>query len=127
MASACALAMFSGKNIFIFVVQKRLRAFLNHFFTRGVWERTSPVAYGDIFPRSGQILPAPGRNVTVGDKERSRCHASDKKGSTGTATAVTEGVVFFFFLENATFLQKKLQFFLEKGRFPIDSLVIIGM
>ena len=24
------------KNIFIFVVQKRLRAFLNHFFTRGV-------------------------------------------------------------------------------------------
>jgi hypothetical protein len=45
----------------------------------------------------------------------------------GTATAVTEGVVFFFFLENATFLQKKLQFFLEKGRFPIDSLVIIGV
>ncbi|MDU8688817.1 hypothetical protein [Faecalibacterium wellingii] len=45
----------------------------------------------------------------------------------GTTTAVTEGVVFFFFLENATFLQKKLQFFLEKGRFPIDSLVIIGM
>ena len=107
MASACALAMFSGKNIFIFVVQKRLRAFLNHFFTRGVWERTSPVTYGD--------------------KERSRCHASDKKGSTGTAAAVTEGVVFFFFLENATFLQKKLQFFLEKGRFPIDSLVIIGV
>ena len=95
MAAACALAIFSGKNLFTFVVQKRLRAFLNHFFTRGVWERTSPVTYGD------------------------------KKGSTGTATAVTEGVVFFFFLENATFLQKKLQFFLEKGRFPIDSLVII--
>ena len=54
MASACALAIFSGKNIFIFVVQKRLRAFLNHFFTRGVWERTSPVAYGDIFPRPGK-------------------------------------------------------------------------
>ena len=36
MASACALSMFSGKNLFIFVVQKRLRAFLNHFFTRGV-------------------------------------------------------------------------------------------
>ena len=28
-----ALGIFSGKNIFIFVVQKRLRAFLNHFFT----------------------------------------------------------------------------------------------
>ncbi len=54
MAAACALAMFSGKNIFIFVVQKRLRAFLNHFFTRGVWERTSPVAYGDIFPQLGE-------------------------------------------------------------------------
>ena len=27
-----ALGIFSGKNIFIFVVQKRLRAFLNHFF-----------------------------------------------------------------------------------------------
>ena len=50
MASACALAIFSGKNLFAFVVQKRLRAFLNHFFTRGVWERTSPVTYGDIFP-----------------------------------------------------------------------------
>ena len=49
-ATAGALAMFSGKNLFAFVVQKRLRAFLNHFFTRGVWERTSPVTYGDIFP-----------------------------------------------------------------------------
>ena len=29
--------------------------------------------------------------------------------------------------QNATKLQKMLQFFLEKGRFPIDSLVIIGM
>ena len=28
-----ALGIFSGKNIFIFVVQKRLRAFLNHIFT----------------------------------------------------------------------------------------------
>ena len=33
------------------------------------------------FPRSGQILPAPGRNVTAGDKERSRCRVSDKKGN----------------------------------------------
>ena len=33
MASACALAMFSGKNILYFGVQKRLRAFLNPIFT----------------------------------------------------------------------------------------------
>ena len=26
------------------------------------------------FPRKGQILPAPGRNVTVGDKEGNGCH-----------------------------------------------------
>ena len=31
------------------------------------------------------------------------------------------------FSENAAKLQKKLQFFLEKGGFPIDSLVIIGV
>ena len=29
--------------------------------------------------------------------------------------------------QNATKLQKMLQFFLEKGRFPIDNLVIIEM
>ena len=33
------------------------------------------------FPRPGQILPAPGRNVTVGDKERNRCRVSDRKGN----------------------------------------------
>ena len=54
MASACALAIFSGKNIFIFVVQKRLRAFLNHFFTRRFGNELPPVAYGDIFPRPGK-------------------------------------------------------------------------
>ena len=32
MAAAFALAIFSGRIVFIFVVQKRLRAFLNHFF-----------------------------------------------------------------------------------------------
>ena len=26
------------------------------------------------FPRKGQILPAPGRNVTEGDKEGNGCH-----------------------------------------------------
>ena len=50
MASACALAMFSGNLVFFFVVLIRLGAFMHHFFTRGVWERTSPVTYGDIFP-----------------------------------------------------------------------------
>ena len=44
------------------------------------------------FPRPGQILPAPGRNVTTGDKERNRCHVSDKRGNRGTASAV-EGVI----------------------------------
>jgi hypothetical protein len=34
MASACALAIISGKNI-LFVVPKRLRAFRNYFFTGG--------------------------------------------------------------------------------------------
>ena len=53
MASACALAMFSGKNLFAFVVQKRLRAFLNPIFTTGGWERTCPVTNGDIFPGTG--------------------------------------------------------------------------
>ena len=33
MPSACALAMFSGKIILNFGVQKRLRAFLNPIFT----------------------------------------------------------------------------------------------
>ena len=39
MASACALAMFSGKIILNFGVQKRLRAFLNPIFTGGVVEK----------------------------------------------------------------------------------------
>ena len=36
MASACALAIFSGKILLYFVSQKRLRAFLRHFFIEGV-------------------------------------------------------------------------------------------
>ena len=53
-----------------------------------------------------------GRGVTVGD---------------GEGEPAEEENIFRLFPENATFLQKKLQFFLEKGRFPIDSLVIIGV
>ena len=36
MAAACALALFCGKIFLYFVAQKRLRAFLSHFFTVGV-------------------------------------------------------------------------------------------
>ena len=50
MAAAFALAIFSGRIVFIFVVQKRLRAFLNHFIIRRVCggsmlftDATSPV------------------------------------------------------------------------------------
>ena len=40
--SAFALGIFSGKFIFIFVLQKSLRAFLKHFFTVGsLWETAS--------------------------------------------------------------------------------------
>ena len=53
-----------------------------------------------------------GRGVPVGD---------------GGGEPAEEENIFRLFPENATFLQKKLQFFLEKGRFPIDSLVIIGV
>ena len=43
------------------------------------------------FPRPGQILPAPGRNVTAGDKERNRCRHRRQKGERGgTAIAMTE-------------------------------------
>ena len=42
MPSAFALGIFSGKFIFIFVLQKSLRAFLKHFFTVGsLWETAS--------------------------------------------------------------------------------------
>ena len=43
------------------------------------------------FPRPGQILPAPGRNVTAGDKERNRCRAATK-GGIWHRTAMTERV-----------------------------------
>ena len=42
MPSAFALGIFSGKFIFIFVLQNSLRAFLKHFFTVGsLWETAS--------------------------------------------------------------------------------------
>ena len=45
------------------------------------------------FPRPGQILPAPGRNVTAGDKERNRCRVATKGGIWHRA-AMTERVRF---------------------------------
>ena len=56
MASACALAMFSGKNLFAFVVKKRRRAVLTHCFTSGGWGRPAPVTAGDHFPRPGEVV-----------------------------------------------------------------------
>ena len=38
MASACALAMFSGKNIYNFAILENLRIFQNCLFTGGVVE-----------------------------------------------------------------------------------------
>ena len=50
-----ALAIFSGKMIRT-VVQKRLRAFLNHFFTIGAWRKTVFTGTGrGIPPRSGSF------------------------------------------------------------------------
>ena len=68
MAAACALALFSGTIMFIIcnsettaVVSELLFHTEINFPNKG-------------FPRKGQILPAPGRNVTAGDKEGSSCH-----------------------------------------------------
>ena len=41
MASACALAMFSGKNIYNFAILENLRIFQNCLFTGGVVEGNS--------------------------------------------------------------------------------------
>ena len=46
----------------------------------------------DDFPRPGQILPAPGRNVTAGDKERNRCRVATKRGIWQSRQALTGGV-----------------------------------
>ena len=41
MASACALAMFSGKNIYNFAILENLRIFQNCLFTGGVVTESS--------------------------------------------------------------------------------------
>ena len=76
---------------------KNMTQLLQSHFVRQLPQGGSLWQYGQLFgcaraslsekdfPRPGQILPAPGRNVTAGDKEENRCHASDKKGNSGIA------------------------------------------
>ena len=73
----------AGFSFLLFHEKGRKEKLLQLHFVRQPFPFLSP--FGDIFPRPGQILPAPGRNVTTGDKERNRCHASDKKGNSGIA------------------------------------------
>ena len=62
MASACALAMFSGKNIYNFAILENLRIFQNCLFTGGVVEENGicsaafceSAALRATFPRPGE-------------------------------------------------------------------------
>ena len=78
-------------------------------------KQKAPPEWND-FPRPGEVARSARRGT--------RWHGASRDGEGEPAE---EENIFRLFPENATFLQKKLQFFLEKGRFPIDSLVIIGM
>ena len=49
-------------------------------FSRELFRTAKGPIPEDDFPRPGQILPAPGRNVTAGDKERNRWRAATKRG-----------------------------------------------
>ena len=78
MASACALAMFSGKIILNFGVQKRLRAFLNPIFTDGVVTENGicSAAFCESMALRASAcsperadFPRPGEDVTAGDKK----------------------------------------------------------
>ena len=68
-------------------------------------------------------LPRPGE-VARSARRGTRWHGASRDGEGEPAEKEN---IFRLFPENATLLQKMLQFFLEKGRFPIDSLVIIGV
>ena len=77
MASACALAMFSGKNIYNFAILENLRIFQNCLFTGGVVTANGicsaafceSAALGACqLPREGRF-PRPGEDVTAGDKK----------------------------------------------------------
>ena len=79
MASACALAMFSGRIIFIFGIAERLRAFRYPIFTgeerNSNWQlprwfptETSARRAGSRSPERADF-PRPGEDVTAGDKK----------------------------------------------------------
>ena len=78
MASACALAMFSGKNIYNFAILENLRIFQNCLFTGGVVEENgicSAAFYESAALRASACsperadFPRPGEDVTAGDKK----------------------------------------------------------
>ena len=78
MASACALAMFSGKNIYNFAILENLRIFQNCLFTGGVVAGSSICSaafYESAALRAGACsperadFPRSGEDVTAGDKK----------------------------------------------------------
>ena len=78
MASACALAMFSGKNIYNFAILENLRIFQNCLFTGGVVEENgscraafcenAALRASACSPERADF-PRPGEDVTAGDKK----------------------------------------------------------
>ena len=78
MASACALAMFSGKNIYNFAILENLRIFQNCLFTGGVvtangicsaaFCESAALGAGARSPERADF-PRPGEDVTAGDKK----------------------------------------------------------
>ena len=78
MASACALAMFSGKNIYNFAILENLRIFQNCLFTGGVvtangicsaaFCKSAALGAGARSPERADF-PRPGEDVTAGDKK----------------------------------------------------------
>ena len=78
MASACALVMFSGKNIYNFAILENLRIFQNCLFTGGVVEENgicsaafceSAALGAGACSHERADFPRPGEDVTAGDKK----------------------------------------------------------
>ena len=86
MASACALAMFSGKNIYNFAILENLRIFQNCLFTGGVvtangicsaaFCESAALGAGARSPERADF-PRPGEDVTAGDKKGNLASRSD--------------------------------------------------
>ena len=78
MASACALAMFSGKIILYFAILENLRIFQNCLFTGGgvqangicsaAFCESAALGAGACSPERADF-PRPGEDVTAGDKK----------------------------------------------------------